>query len=191
MIMRVVLAITGASGVIYGARLLEELGKKGAEVILVVSDLGKKMLKSEADIEYEQLKRSTHESFDNDDMFAPIASGSSHFDSMVILPCSLSTLAKIANGIADDLITRSTLVAMKEKRKLIIAPREMPLDAIALANMGRLAQLGVVICPPAPGFYGKPESMDDMINFVVGRIMDLLGVDNNLYRRYDRKQEKV
>ncbi len=188
--MRVILAITGASGVIYGAKLLEALEEKGIEVFLVVSEIGKRLLREEAHIDYEQIETKTEKSYENSDLFAPIASGSFRFDSMVILPCSISTLAKIANGIADDLITRAALVTMKEKRKLIVAPREMPLDAIALTNMALLARLGVIVCPPAPAFYGKPEKIEDLINFVVGRVMDLLGVENDLYKRY-RNEEKI
>ncbi len=185
--MRVVLAITGASGVIYGARLLEALNEKGIEVHLIISEVGKKLLKDEANIECEDLKATRYE---NNDLFAPLASGSFHFDSMVVLPCSISTLAKIANGIADDLITRAALVAMKERRRLIVSPREMPLDAIALSNMTELARLGTIVCPPIPAFYGSPKEISDIIDFVCGRIMDLLGIENDLYKRY-RKIEKI
>jgi len=189
--MRVVLAITGASGVIYGARLLEAL-KDRAEVSLVVSEIGKRLLEDETGLSYEEVRTMAGECYENSDLFAQIASGSSHFDAMAIVPCSISTLAKIANGIADDLITRTALVAMKERRELIVVPREMPLDAIALENMTRLARLGVIVCPAAPAFYGRPESLDDLVNFVAGRIMDLLGIKNELYERYqNRNKEKV
>jgi 4-hydroxy-3-polyprenylbenzoate decarboxylase len=189
--MRVVLAITGASGVIYGVKLLEALKGK-AEVSLVVSDIGKKLLEDETGLKYENVKRMAADSYENSDLFSPLASGSSHFDAMAIVPCSISTIGKIANGIADDLITRTALVAMKERRKLIVVPREMPLDAIALENMTRLARLGVIVCPAAPAFYGRPENLDDLVNFVAGRIMDLLGIENELYERYqNRNKEKV
>jgi 4-hydroxy-3-polyprenylbenzoate decarboxylase len=186
--MRIILAITGSSGTIYGIRLLEELKKKEIETIVIVSEIGKEIMEYETSYSLDYVRSLSSSYFENDDLFAPVASGSFKFDSFVVAPCSLSTLAKIANGIADDLITRTGSVSLKERRRIVLVPREMPLDSVALRNMLNLSQLGVIIASPIPAFYNKPQSMDEMINFVVGKVMDSLGIENDLYKRYTGKE---
>jgi len=122
--------------------------------------------------------------YSNDDMYSPLASGSVRFDSFVIAPCSTSTMSKIAAGIADNLITRVASVALKERRKLVLLLRETPLSTIHLSNMERLSQAGAIIMPASPAFYPRPRSVDEMVDFVVGRVLDELGVDNDLYARW-------
>lgn len=180
--MRYVVALTGCSGMRYGVRLLEELE---GEKELIISEMGKKVLEDETGLDIEDLEPNAEEAYEDDDLFAPPASGSHRFDAMVIIPCTQSTLAKIAAGIADTLITRAASVAIKERRKLILVPRETPLSATMLENELKLAREGVVILPAAPAFYQEPRSVDDMVNFVVGKVLDQLGQEHELFRRWD------
>jgi 4-hydroxy-3-polyprenylbenzoate decarboxylase len=122
---------------------------------------------------------------DNSNLFSSAASGSSRFDAMAVVPCSMSTLAKLAHGITDTLLTRAADVMMKERRKLVLVPREMPLSTMHLKNMTELSQLGAVILPAMPGFYGRPETMDDLIDFVAGKTLDCLGIENQCYKRWE------
>jgi 4-hydroxy-3-polyprenylbenzoate decarboxylase len=180
--MRYVVALTGCSGMRYGVRLLEELE---GEKELVISEMGKKVLEDETGLDIEDLEPNAEETYEDDDLFAPPASGSHRFDAMIIIPCTQSTLAKIAAGIGDTLITRAAAVAIKERRKLILVPRETPLSATMLENELKLAREGVVILPAAPAFYHEPRSVDDMVNFVVGKVLDQLGQEHELFRRWD------
>jgi len=122
--------------------------------------------------------------FDNSDFFAPMASGSADFEAVVIMPCSMKTLAAIANGFADTLINRSCDVALKEKRRCIIVPRETPLNLIHLKNLYEAGKAGVEVVPPVPGFYTRPESVDDVVNFIVGKVLSLLGKEHNLFPKW-------
>jgi 4-hydroxy-3-polyprenylbenzoate decarboxylase len=178
--MKIVIGITGASGVIYGIRLLEVLQE---EKFLIISENGKKLVREETNHHIEDLKSKTHY-YEDHQLDAPLASGSFLFDAMVVVPCSVSTLSKIASGIADTLITRCATVALKERRKLILVPRETPLNTIHLQNMTFLSMQGVVILPPVPAFYSVPQSIDDTINFVVGKILDQLGISHDLFKRW-------
>lgn len=180
--MKIVVGITGGTGSILAMRLLENL--RGEEVHLVISESAKKVLKEETDISPDQLYSLCTHHYDDEDISARISSGSFIFDVMVIIPCSMSTLAKIAAGISDTLITRAASVALKEKRKMIVVPREMPLSTIALENMLKLSRNGVIVAPAMPGYYTKPESVDDMVNFIVSRVLDLSGVKNKLIKRW-------
>ncbi|MDI9619220.1 MAG: UbiX family flavin prenyltransferase [Candidatus Nezhaarchaeota archaeon] len=182
--MRVVVAITGASGAVYGVRLLEALGGSGVETHLVLSGWAEKTLQLELGLTLEEVKRLATFTHSCSDLSAPIASGSCRFDGMVIAPCSMKTLSAIAHGYADNLITRAADVALKERRRLILVPRETPLSAVHLRNMLALAEAGAVILPPAPAFYIKPRTVDDLVNYVVGKILDHLGVEHNLYKRW-------
>ncbi|HSV42124.1 MAG TPA: UbiX family flavin prenyltransferase [Methanomassiliicoccales archaeon] len=179
--MRFVIAMTGASGIPYGIRLLQALQ---GEKMLVISETAKQILPYESDVSLQQVEAMADQVFQDDDLFASIASGSFKHDGMIICPCSESTLGKIASGIADTLITRAAAVCLKEGRTLIIVPRETPLSQIMIENELRISRAGGVILPSSPAFYNKPQTIEDMIDFVVGKILDRLGQDNALFRRW-------
>ncbi len=185
-IMKILLAITGASGVIYGKKLLDVLSKMGeVHLELVISNSGKQLIDQELDLDVEKLEDLAEMSYSQDDMAAPPASGSSLYDAVLIVPCSMSTLSKISVGIADNLITRSASVALKESRKLIVVPRETPLSSTSLKSMYYLSLDGAVILPAAPGFYARTETIDDLVDFIVGKILDNLGLENDIYKRWE------
>ena len=179
--MRYVIAMTGASGSIYGIRLLKELE---GEKILVMSETAKAILEAETDYSVEQVYALADQVYEDDQMFASIASGSFQYDAMIVAPCSESSLAKFACGIGDTLISRAVAVCLKEGRKLILLPRETPKSAIMLENELKLARLGVRIVDANPGFYPKPKTVDDLVNIVVGRCLDQIGQALDLYKRW-------
>jgi 4-hydroxy-3-polyprenylbenzoate decarboxylase len=179
--MRYIVAMTGSSGMPYGLRLLEALP---SEKVLVMSDMAKRLLAHETGASLETVEAMADAVYQDGDLFAPIASGSYKFDAMVICPCSESTLGKIASGVADTLITRAAAVCMKEGRKLIIVPRETPLSTIHLRNMLALSETGCHIIPAMPAFYNHPKKLQDMIDFIAGRVLDALGVENDLSPRW-------
>jgi 4-hydroxy-3-polyprenylbenzoate decarboxylase len=179
--MRYVIAMTGASGSIYGIRLLKELE---GEKILVMSETAKAILEAETDYSVEQVYALADQVYEDDQMFASIASGSFQYDAMIVAPCSESSLAKFACGIGDTLISRAVAVCLKEDRKLILLPRETPKSAIMLENELKLARLGVRIVDANPGFYPKPKTVDDLVNIVVGRCLDQIGQAHDLYKRW-------
>ncbi|HIP25244.1 MAG TPA: UbiX family flavin prenyltransferase [Archaeoglobus profundus] len=181
--MRYIVALTGASGQIYGVRLIEELNKK-AEVYVIISNAAKTILRLETDYDTKYIKRIAHNLYEEDDLTAPISSGSFKHDGMVIAPCSVKTASCIAYGITDNLITRAADVTLKEKRKLIILIRETPLHLGHLRMLTRLAEIGAIIMPPVPAFYIRPKTLDDIINHTIARIMDLLGLDVE-YKRWE------
>ena len=180
--MRYVIAITGASGSIYGIRLLQELE---GEKILVMSSTSKAILPEETDYTVEQVYAMADQVYEDDQMFASIASGSFRYDAMIVAPCSESSVAKFACGIADTLISRAVSVCIKEGRRLILLPRETPKSAIMLENELKLARLGVRIVDANPGFYPRPKTVEDLVNIVVGRCLDQIGQDHSLYKRWD------
>jgi 4-hydroxy-3-polyprenylbenzoate decarboxylase len=180
--MRYVVAITGASGSIYGIRLLQEL--KG-ERTLVISSTAKSIIPVETDFTVEQVYAMADQVFEDDQMFASIASGSFRYDAMFVAPCSESSVAKFACGIADTLISRAVSVCIKEGRTLILVPRETPKSAIMLENELKLARLGVRIMDANPGFYPRPKTVDDLVDIVVGRCLDQIGQDHDLYSRWE------
>lgn len=195
-------AITGASGSIYGIRLAEELLKAECHVSLVISDTGKKVLLHETGIdlcgtELEATRKTLKyfdkggsiTIFDNHNLFAPIASGSHKNDGMIVAPCSMGTLGRLAAGHSQNLIERTVDVMLKEKRRLILVPRETPLNQIHLENMLKLSKMNVDIVPAMPAFYQKPNSMEDMVDFIVGKILDLLQVEHQLFERWGSKQQ--
>lgn len=173
--MRILVCITGASGLEYGKLVAESI--KGHEVTCVVSGGAKKV----AEFEGTKIPKSDYEEFD---FSCPFASGSNPPDAVVIAPCSLKTLGEIANGVGDSLITRAAEVALKERKKLVLVLRETPYSLITIKNMERVTLAGGVILPATPGFYGKPKSVDDMINFVVARVLDQIGVKHKLIERW-------
>lgn len=192
----ITLAFTGASGLPYGMRLLECLLQSGQRVYLIYSQAAQIVAKQELDcilpnrpqdaekFLLERLGESGGKLkvFGIQDWYAPMASGSNPGDAMVICPCTMGTLGKIAGGISDDLIARAADVMLKEKRTLIIAPREMPFSAIHLENMLKLSRAGAIIMPPNPGFYHQPQSVQDMVDFVVARILDHLNISQTLIK---------
>lgn len=180
--MKIVVGVTGASGVPYAHALLRSLAAH--DVDLVVSEDAKKVLAAETDLDAKALAKLAGHTYRNDDTTAPPSSGSYRFDAMVVIPCSMGTLGKIAWGISDNLITRAAAVCMKERRMLILVPRETPLAATHLENMLRLANQGVVILPAMPGFYHGPETVDDLVNFVVGKVLDQLRIEHALFKRW-------
>ena len=185
--MKIGIGVSGASGAVYPKRLIEFLDKK-VELFVFASDTAKEIFKYEIGLDFvEFIKTTEARYFETDDFYAPVASGSFGLDSCVILPCSMKTLSAIANGYADSLITRCADVAIKQSKKLIVSPREMPFSAIHLENMLKLSRLGASIVVPAPAFYFKPKTLNDMVDFVVGKILDELGIENNLYLRWGAK----
>lgn len=175
-------AITGASGAQIAVRLLEILKKKGIKVELIISKIAEIIINNETEYNISDIRKLATKNYDFKDLAAAPSSGSYKFDAMVIVPCTMKTLAAIANGIADNLITRAADVAIKEKRKLILVVRESPFSAIHLENMLKLARLGVVIAPPVPSYYIKPETVDELIDHSVGRILDQLGIESDIKR---------
>jgi len=182
---RIVIGITGASGVAIGLRLLEVLS--GAEKHVIISEEAKRLIEIETDLSGDEAEASADFVYDNSDMSSGLASGSYRYDAMVIAPCSMSTLSKISAGISDNLITRAAAVCLKERRTLVLVPRETPISTIHLRNMAELSQLGVVILPACPAFYPRPEKIEDAVDFIVGRILDALGIENDLYERWGGK----
>ena len=180
--MRYVVAITGASGAIYGIRLLQELE---GERILVMSRTAREIIPAETDYTVEQVEGMADAVFSDEEMFASIASGSFRYDAMFVAPCSESSVAKFANGIADTLISRAVSVCIKESRKLVLLVRETPKSAIMLENELKLARLGVTIVDANPGFYPRPKTVGDIVDIVVGRCLDQVGIDHDLYRRWE------
>jgi 4-hydroxy-3-polyprenylbenzoate decarboxylase len=193
---RYVMAITGASGPVVGVRVLRELVRE-AEVHLVLSSAAIAILKDEAGLDWAagteaeaREKIGAHLSTDNilvwfeRNIGAPPASGSFRTHGMLVVPCTMKTLAAIASGYANTLIERAADVTIKEGRPLLLSPREMPLSAIHLENMLKLARLGVKIAPPVPAFYHRPRSLDEMVDFLAGKILDTMGVEHGLFRRW-------
>ena len=181
--MKVVLGVTGASGVVYGVSLASELAKAGIDLTIIVSDAAKRVLAAETRRGLKELKGHGRLLTEHD-IDADIASGSARTDAVVICPCSMKTLAAIAQGYAYNLICRAADVAIKEHRRLVLVVREMPISAIHLENMLKLARLGAVILPASPGFYHEPKTVNDMVNHVVGKVLDILGVESELYKRW-------
>ena len=181
--LRIVLGITGASGVIYGIRLAEELSKTTSQLTTIVSDAAKTVISTEVPDGLDRVAR-TGRIFSEHDLEAAVSSGSSKFDASIICPCSMKSLSAIANGFAYNLICRNVDVAIKEHRKVVLVIRETPLNEIHLENMIKLARLGVTIMPASPGFYHKPTSIDDLVNHLVGKIMDSVGIETSLYKRW-------
>ncbi len=191
-----IVAITGASGAIIGVRLIEELLKSGRSVAAVVSDAGRRTLafeilreaKKNASVSEILEKRGCvcksgfFSEYANDDFFSPPASGTSGFKAVIVVPASMKSLSAIANGYADSLITRAADVAIKERRRLILVPRETPLSSIHLENMLRVRNVGGDILMPVPGFYTFPETISDVVDFTVGRVLSLLDIPHTLYR---------
>ena len=181
---KIVVGITGASGSIYAVRLIEVLREQGIEVYAVITDSGQRVLDYECGVTMEELSRRVDVLYPNVDVGAAVASGSFRMDAMVVLPCSMKTAGAIAHGVTDDLLTRAADVTLKEGRRLLLVPRETPMHEIHLENLLRLARAGGVVMPAAPGFYHRPETLDDLVNMMVGKILDRLGIEAELFTRW-------
>ena len=199
----VCLALTGASGMPYGLRLLESLLAAGCRVQLLYSQAAQIVARQEMDFElpsrpadalaalisrFPAVDRENLQVFGREEWFAPVASGSNPPDAMIVCPCSMGTLASIAQGLSDNLIERAADVVLKEGRKLVLVPRETPFSAIHLENMLRLVRAGAVILPPSPGFYHHPQSVQDIVDFVVARVLDQVGVSHTLMQRWGEER---
>jgi len=197
---RYIVAITGASGAVLGLRVLETIASQH-EVHLVMSPEAMGIMHEEAGVDWRaatpggvlerirlSLKGPSLSYWDNGDLAAPVSSGSFRTDGMIVVPCSMKTLAGIASGYAENLVQRAADVTIKEGRTLVLAPREMPLSSIHLENMLKLSRMGVRIAPPVPAFYQGPENLDEMVDFLAGKLLDSLGVGHSLYKRWEGRK---
>ncbi|MDD5171904.1 MAG: UbiX family flavin prenyltransferase [Candidatus ainarchaeum sp.] len=176
--MKLLLCITGASGLEYGRRLAEVLGKdRNVQLSIVISEGAKKVAKAEG-------TKLPKADYADDDFSSPYASGSNPPDAVIVAPCSLKTLGEIANGVGSNLINRAAEVALKERKKLVLVLRETPYSLITIKNMELVTLAGGVVLPASPGFYGKPKSVDDLIDFIVARTLDQIGVKHNIGKRW-------
>lgn len=177
---KILVGISGASGVNLGVKLANEVAKT-SECHVVVSKNAKLVLEKEQKL---NLSIKNAKIYDDSDISAAVASGSSGVEASIIAPCSINTLAKIHAGFSDTLLTRAAAVALKERRRLILGVREMPFSTIALEQMGKLSSLGVIIAPPILGYYADIKSVEDMENFIIGKWLDALGIENQIYKRW-------
>lgn len=173
----------------YGIRLLDALNGN-AETHLIISRQGRELIEQETDVPVDEVIRKATFCYADDDFAAPVASGSFRFDGMAVVPCSMKTLAGIANGYGDTLIGRAAEVTLKEGRRLVLVPREMPLSLIDLENMVKAKQAGAVVMPASPGFYNRPKTIDDLLDNVASRVLDQLGVENDLVQRWGQPGKK-
>jgi 4-hydroxy-3-polyprenylbenzoate decarboxylase len=182
---RIVVAITGATGAVYGVRLLERLRAiPGVETHLVISDAASLTLHQEVGLQRRDVEALAHVVHKNREIGASIASGSFQTDGMVVAPCSMKTLAAVAHGISDNLIARAADVILKERRRLVLMVRETPFNLAHLRNMTAVTEMGGIVFPPLPSFYNKPGSIDEMVDHTVARVIDLLGIENDLAPRW-------
>jgi 4-hydroxy-3-polyprenylbenzoate decarboxylase len=182
---RIVVAITGATGAVYGVRLLERLRAiSGVETHLVISDAASLTLHQEVGLQRRDVEALAHVVHKNREIGASIASGSFQTDGMVIAPCSMKTLAAVAHGLSDNLIARAADVILKERRRLVLMVRETPFNLAHLRNMTAVTEMGGIVFPPLPSFYNKPDSIDEMVDHTVARVIDLLGIENDLAPRW-------
>ena len=182
--MKLIIGITGSTGVIYGIRMLETLKKLDVETHLIISEWAEKCISMETEYTVEYVKSLATNTSDEKNMASSVSSGTHRVDGMIIAPCSMKTLSAIANGYDNTLIARAAGVTIKESRKLILMARETPFSAIHLENMLKLSRLGVVILPPVTEFYTKPKSIDDIVNHGVGKCLDQFNIEHDLYPRW-------
>ena len=183
----IVIAITGASGVIYGVEMLKALKELNVETGLLISDSAKIVMKYELnDCNLEDIESLADHYCEANEIDSSINSGSFKFDSMVIIPCSMKTVSAIANGYASNSISRVADVALKERRNLVLVPRETPLRDVHLENMLRISKEGGIILPAMPAFYHEPKDIKDMTDFIVGKVLDVLRIDNEMFKRWEK-----
>lgn len=185
---RIIIGITGASGVIYGIEILKELTKKDLETHLIISESGKKNIILETDYSVRDVESMANKVYDNDDLAAPLASGSFLTSGMIVAPCTIKTLSGIANSYSDNLLVRAADVTLKEKRKLVLLVRETPLHKGHLNLMSMAADIGAHILPPIPSFYHHPKTIDDIIHQTIGKVFDYFGVEHNLFKRWGERK---
>lgn len=184
--MRLIVGITGATGAIYGIRLMEVLsGISSVETHLVVSKVGGDNIESETGWTVDRVKALATRTYDVEDVGAPLASGSFKTDGMIIAPCTVKTMSALANSYTENLIIRAGDVTLKERRRLVVLFRETPLNLGHLRNMARVTEMGAIVLPPVPAFYHRPKSIQDIVDQTVGKVLDLFGVEHDLYRRWD------
>lgn len=186
---RIIVGVSGASGAIYAYRLIQVLADSGIEVHFVASKAGLEVLEYECGLTMVQLTQMVHKIYDVNRIDSAIASGSFPCESMVIVPCSMKTLGSLANGIVGNLLTRAADVTLKEGRKLVLVTRETPVHAIHLENMLKLSHAGARIVPACPGFYHRPQTIEELVDMLVGKICDTLNVDNDLFERWTGPSE--
>ena len=184
---RIVIGFSGASGIIYGIRLLEILHSINIQTYLIISEWAKKNIEIETDKNLEYVKSLSSINYENFRLDASVSSGSFLHDGMVIVPCSMKSLSSIANGYDDTLISRAASVTLKESRKLILVPRETPLSRIHLENMIKLHDAGAIILPAMPGFYHRPSTIDEIVDHLVGKILDQLKIKHDIFTRWKDK----
>lgn len=190
--MRLIVAITGSSGAIYGIRLLEALrAARRVEVHLILSKGGRLTAALETGRKARDIEKLAHHVHSDQDLAASIASGSFRTAGMIVAPCSMKTLSGIANSYADNLVVRAADVVLKERRRLVLMPRETPLHLGHLRLLAQAAELGAIIAPPIPAFYGKPKTIDDLVNHSIGRVLDLFDIDSGLVRRWQGARRRI
>jgi len=182
--LRFVVGLTGASGVIYGIRLLEVMKKSGVESHLIMTPAAKITIAAETNYSPQSVEKLATKVYRYNDIAASISSGSFKTDGMIVIPCTMHALGALASGVADNLLLRAAEVTMKERRMLVLVPRETPLSLIHIQNMERLAKAGVCILPAMPGFYEKPRNVAQIVDHLVGKVLDVIGVENDLFKRW-------
>jgi 4-hydroxy-3-polyprenylbenzoate decarboxylase len=182
--MKIIVGVSGASGIIYAIRLLEILNRLSVEVHLIFSEWAIQNLAYETDISIDEVKNLASHYYCNKELGAPISSGSFKTDGMIVVPCSMKSLSAIAHGYSDNLIARAADVMLKERRRLVLITRETPLSTIHISNMLTASQAGAIILPPMPAFYLRPRTLDDIVNQTVGRTLDLFGLESGLIKRW-------
>lgn len=184
---RIIIGITGASGVIYGIEILRELTKKDLETHLIISESGRKNIVLETDYSIRDVESVADKVYDNDDLEAPLASGSFLTSGMIVAPCTIKTLSGIANSYSDNLLVRAADVTLKEKRRLVLLVRETPLHRGHLRLMSMAADMGAHILPPIPSFYNRPKTIDDIIHQTIGKVFDYFGIEHSLFKRWGER----
>lgn len=180
-----IVGISGASGIVYAVKLLKMLKHSNASTHLVVTRTGEKVIELETDLTKKEIIALATRHYDINDLTAPISSGSFKTDGMIVIPCSMKTLGGIASGYSSNLLLRAADVTLKERRTLVLVPRETPLNIIHLENMCKVSRAGAIVLPAMPGFYQHPKSIDNIVNQIVGKVLDMFSIEHELYKRWN------